>query len=70
MALVFLIGHSPAIFDAILDAVEPRGEDGIQDAPADQEPYCVTCATPAGIFLAHGKEYRHYRGALTATSSA
>jgi hypothetical protein len=28
----------------------------------------VKCGAPADVFLAHGKGYRHYRGALTATS--
>ena len=38
------------------------------DEPADQEPFCAACGAPVGIFLAHGKDYRHYSGALTATS--
>jgi hypothetical protein len=68
MALAFLTGYHPAVFDAILDVVEPCGEDGTQDEPADQEPFCAACGAPVGIFLAHGKDYRHYRGILTATS--
>jgi hypothetical protein len=64
LALAFLAGYHPRVFDAALGAVEPcAGEDG-----PGLEPFCVRCGAPAGIFLAHGKEYRHYRGVLTATS--
>jgi hypothetical protein len=28
----------------------------------------VLCGAPVGIFLAHGKDYRHYRGVFSATS--
>ncbi len=67
MALTFLSGYHPRVFDAILNAVEPCAEtDG--DGTAGQEPFCVLCGAPVGIFLAHGKEYRHYCGVLTATS--
>ena len=68
MALVFLTGYHPAVFDAILDAVEPCGQNDTQDDQADQEPFCAACGAPVGIFLAHGKNYRHYRGVLTPTS--
>jgi hypothetical protein len=64
MALAFLTGYRPAVFDAIVDAIEPRGKDD----PADQEPFCAACGAPVGIFLAHGQDYRHYRGVLTPTS--
>jgi ribosomal protein S27AE len=62
-ALAFLSGYQPGVFDAILDAVEP----GTQNT-TDQEPFCARCGAPVGIFLAHGQDYRHYRGVLTATS--
>lgn len=68
MALAFLSGYHPCVFDAILDAVEPCAEDGIEDETPAQEPYCMKCGAPVGIFLAHGKGYRHYRGVLTPTS--
>jgi len=68
MALAFLSGYLPRVFDAILDAVEPCTEDGIGEDTPGQEPFCVKCGAPVGIFLAHGKGYRHYRGVLTATS--
>jgi ribosomal protein S27AE len=67
LALAFLSGYRPRVFDAILDAVEPPARPGTQDA-VDQEPFCARCGAPVGIFLAHGKDYRHYRGVLTATS--
>lgn len=67
MALTFLSGYHPRVFDAILNAVEPCAEAGDGDEMAGQEPFCVLCV-PVGIFLAHGADYRHYRGVLTATS--
>jgi hypothetical protein len=68
MALTFLSGYHPRVFDAILDAVEPCTETSAGDKTTDQEPFCLLCGAPVGIFLAHGKDYRHYRGVLTATS--
>jgi ribosomal protein S27AE len=65
LALAFLSGFRPRVFDAILDAVEPPAT---QDDTTDQEPFCARCGAPVGIFLAHGPDYRHYRGAITATS--
>jgi hypothetical protein len=64
MALTFLSGYHPRVFHAILDAVEP----GSTDETPDQEPFCVKCDNPVGVFPAHGKEYMHYRGVVTATS--
>jgi ribosomal protein S27AE len=66
-ALAFLSGFRPGVFDAILDAVEPPARPGTQDT-TDREPFCARCGAPVGIFLAHGPDYRHYRGAITATS--
>ena len=68
MALAFLSGYHPHVFDVILDAVEPCAEDSTGDDMPGQEPFCAKCGAPVGIFLAHGKGYRHYRGILTATS--
>lgn len=68
LALAFLSGYHPRAFDAILDAVQPCAEHGTGDDTPGQEPFCVKCGAPVGIFLAHGKGYRHYRGVLTATS--
>jgi hypothetical protein len=69
MALTFLSGYHPRVFDAILNAVEPCAESGSRDDTADQEPFCVRCGAPVAIFLSHGKDYRHYRGVLTTASS-
>lgn len=68
MAMAFLSGYHPRVFDAILDAVEPCFGPGIGDGAAGREPFCAKCGAPVGVFLAHGKEYRHYRGVLTSTS--
>jgi hypothetical protein len=68
MAMAFLSGYHPRVFDAVLDAVEPCDGPRAKDGTPDQEPFCVKCGAPVGIFLAHGKEYRHYRGVLTPAS--
>jgi ribosomal protein S27AE len=67
LALIFLSAYRPRVFDAILDAVESPVRPGPENT-TDREPFCVRCGAPVGIFLAHGKDYRHYRGVLTATS--
>jgi hypothetical protein len=50
-------------------ASRPRGTADNEGDPVDQEPFCAACGAPVGIFLAHGKDYRHYRGVVTATST-
>jgi hypothetical protein len=49
-----------------MDAVEPGGV-GAADT-VEEEPYCLLCRAPVGIFQAHGPDYRHYKAVLTATS--
>jgi hypothetical protein len=66
LALHFLIGYQPRVFDAAMDAVEPDGA-GAADT-VEEEAYCVRCGVPVGIFAAHGPGYRHYKGVLTAAS--
>jgi hypothetical protein len=61
-ALLFLSGYAPAVFDAVLDAVEPCDENDNPDAGQDAEPFCAACAERVGIFLRHGLDWRHYRG--------
>ena len=68
LALAFLAGYYPWVFEAVLEAVEPCDGSGIGDETPDREPFCVKCGVPVGVFLAHGREYRHYRGVLTASS--
>jgi hypothetical protein len=74
LALAFLAGYRPSVFDAVLSAIEHCADEqrlGEFRAARDScgpEPYCVRCGDPVGIFLAHGKEYRHYRGVVTVTS--
>ena len=65
--LLWLAMNSPAVCDAMLDKVEC---DAIDDEPSieEPEPFCVKCGAPVGIFLAHGNEYRHYRGGLSPAS--
>jgi hypothetical protein len=68
LALAFLSGYYPAGFDAVLEAVEPCDGPGAKDETSAQDPFCVECGAPVGVFLAHGREYRHYRGVHTAAS--
>ena len=59
-ALAYLAEYSPGAFDAVLDAIGPI--DCLPDSEADdEEPYCVSCGAPLGIFLLDGPYYRHYR---------
>jgi hypothetical protein len=60
MALQFLCGFSPAVFDVILKATEPIG--GYSIADDDAEPFCLTCRHPIGVFPATNGVWRHYRG--------
>lgn len=64
LALTFLVGYHPLALDAALNAIEPPA----RDDGADMEPYCQACNAPVGVFLAHGPDYRHYRGVVSATS--
>ena len=59
MALQFLCGFSPVVFDVILNATEPIGGYSIAD---DAEPFCLTCHQLIGVFPATGEAWRHYRG--------
>jgi hypothetical protein len=59
MALMFLSGYAPGIFDAVIDATEPFAGYSLGD---DAEPYCITCGASAGVFPILGDGWRHYRG--------
>lgn len=56
-ALLWLSGYAPAVFDAVIDAVQPCPGDGTDD-PA---PFCQQCGADIGIFLKLGLDWRHYR---------
>jgi hypothetical protein len=59
-ALLWLSGYAPAVFDEVVDAVQPCSGDGTDD-PA---PFCDHCGADIGIFLKLGLDWRHYRGTL------
>jgi hypothetical protein len=59
MALLFLSGYAPHIFDDVLDATEPITGYSLGD---DAEPYCITCGASVGVFPTLGDGWRHYRG--------
>jgi hypothetical protein len=61
MTLAFLAGYRPAIFDAVLDAVEPGTDEGTA-LGSEPEPYCTSCDGAVGIFLGQGTDWRHFRG--------
>ncbi len=56
-ALLWLSGYAPAVFDAVIDAVQPFSGDGSDD-PA---PFCGRCGADIGVFLKFGLDWRHYR---------
>lgn len=60
LALAFLAGYRPRVFDASLDATEP-GAGGEPDPSLEPEPFCTICGADAGIFWLLGGEWRHYR---------
>ena len=62
MALTWLAGYRPAIFDAVLDATEPCPGDDQPDAMHDLEPYCRLCGAQVGVFVARGNDWHHFRG--------
>ena len=53
--------------DALAAILDDRDEDDLDDLE-DEEPYCYTCGSPAGIFLGHGDGWHHWRGKGTADS--
>jgi hypothetical protein len=59
MALIFLSGFAPHVFDDVLDATEPITGYSLGE---DTEPYCMTCGASAGVFPTLGDGWRHYRG--------
>jgi len=65
--LAFLAGYRPAVFTAapdgaLCEAPRPR-LDGRMTREDGPEPYCTACGEPAGIFLGHGPDWHHFRGA-------
>ncbi|HET9969176.1 MAG TPA: hypothetical protein VFQ68_13155 [Streptosporangiaceae bacterium] len=48
------IGDDPA---AAVASVWPL--DVLDDDQAEDEPYCVTCGAPVGIFYGHGEDWHH-----------
>jgi hypothetical protein len=60
MTLAFLAGYRPAVFDAVLDALEPGAEEGVT-LGGEAEPCCTSCGASVGIFLGHGTDWRHFR---------
>lgn len=49
LALVFLSGYYPRVFDAVMEAIEPRGGPGVEDETSAQEQFCVKCDAPVGV---------------------
>jgi hypothetical protein len=64
MALMFLSGYAPDIFDDVLDATEPITPEPVTgySLADDAEPYCTACGASTGVFPTLGDGWRHYRG--------
>jgi hypothetical protein len=64
MALMFLSGYAPSVFDDVLDATEPVTPEPVTgySLADDAEPYCTACGASAGVFPTLGDGWRHYRG--------
>jgi hypothetical protein len=62
--LAFLAGSRPEVFDAVVEATEPRDDRGPDGGPG-MEPFCVTCGERAGIFLSRCRDWLHYRADAT-----
>jgi hypothetical protein len=60
--LYFLAGYAPGVLDAVLAATELCVDDLLPPDEDAQEPYCAECGEKAGVFLARGSCWRHYRG--------
>lgn len=60
--LAWLAGYDAGIFDAVLDAATAWDDCGRPVERFETEPYCVVCGAQAGVFLALGDNWRHYRG--------
>jgi hypothetical protein len=60
LALSFLIGFAPQVFDAVLDAAEPCAGNLVD--PDEAEPFCTQCGATIGIFLRDGLHWQHYAG--------
>lgn len=54
-ALLFLSGYAPAVFDVVLDSIEPCDED-------EPEPFCGFCGERIGIFRRSGPYWMGCRG--------
>jgi hypothetical protein len=64
-ALAFLSVIDPEAFEIALTAVRSRADASQEAAAPDDEepiPVCRHCGAPAGIFLAHGPGWQHFRG--------
>jgi hypothetical protein len=61
-ALIHLSAIAPEVFDQVMDAVDPCGEDAGVQVGDEAAPVCELCGANVGIFLRRGPEWRHFRG--------
>ena len=59
--LLWLAMNFPAVCGAMLDKTECDAIDDEEFPCEGPAPYCTVCDLDAGIFTAHGGEWRHYR---------
>lgn len=57
--LIWLSGYASAVFEAVLDAVQPCAGDPAPDGNSEPGPFCGHCGSAIGIFLRFGLDWRH-----------
>jgi hypothetical protein len=69
-ALAFLSMIDPEAFAIAFTAVAPHAHENAA-APEDEEPFpvCHACGALVGIFLAHGLQWQHFRGAAATSGT-
>jgi hypothetical protein len=61
-ALLYLSGYAPQVFDAVMDTVDPCGQDPDPGVDGGMVPFCEACGANVGIFLRRGPDWKHFSG--------
>ena len=60
-ALLYLSGYAPEVFDAVMDTIDPCGQDADPEEDGGMVPFCEACGANVGIFLRRGPDWKHWR---------